>query len=218
MYARHVKEQTITLAVSGMLWHRSLVMIDSETDSLWSHLLGVARSGPLEGTRLKVLPSVMTDWKSWHDSHPETSAVKLVRTDRRFHRRVYKTLAGYVVGMTHGMEARAWPYDQLLKQNIVNDQIGGMPIVIFFESESKSPFIYDRRIDGQTLTFVSSDLGMQDEQSGAQWDTASGRALSPGMEDKRLVPAVGIVSTRRAWHIFHPETEYWKVETVAPES
>ena len=44
-----VKDRKLTLCVSGKLWNRSLIMMDKETDSLWSHLLGEAMAGPLEG-------------------------------------------------------------------------------------------------------------------------------------------------------------------------
>ena len=37
----------LTLVVSGMLWNRNLVMLDLETESLWSHILGEAKAGVL---------------------------------------------------------------------------------------------------------------------------------------------------------------------------
>ena len=56
MYASQVEEQTLTFAVSGMLWKRSLVMVDSETKTLWSHLLGKAMRGKLNFIKgLKVI-------------------------------------------------------------------------------------------------------------------------------------------------------------------
>ena len=61
MYARKVKGKTLTLSVSGMLWNRSLVILDAETKSLWSHILGRAMQGPLEGETLEALPGLMTD-------------------------------------------------------------------------------------------------------------------------------------------------------------
>ena len=58
MYARKVKGKALTLSVSGMLWNRSLVILDAETKSLWSHILGRAMRGPLEGETLEVLPGL----------------------------------------------------------------------------------------------------------------------------------------------------------------
>ncbi len=45
MYDRKVKDQTLTFAVSGLLWNSSLVMLDQETGSLWSHILGTCERG-----------------------------------------------------------------------------------------------------------------------------------------------------------------------------
>ena len=72
MYARTVDSKTLTLTVSGMLWNRSLVMQDKETGSLWSHLLGRAMRGDLQGQRLDRLPGLMTDWKTWRELYPQT--------------------------------------------------------------------------------------------------------------------------------------------------
>lgn len=74
MYAREVEGRTLTFGVSGKLILNALVMYDRQTDSLWSQFLGVAVQGPLAGTKLEVLPSVLTDWgqlarpASGHDS------------------------------------------------------------------------------------------------------------------------------------------------------
>ena len=65
-----------------MLWNRSLVMIDEETGSLWSHLLGEAMQGPLQGTQLEAVPSEMVTWESWRREHPQTT-VREVSGSRR---------------------------------------------------------------------------------------------------------------------------------------
>ncbi len=44
---------------------------DRETSSVWD-LTGLARSGPLAGTRLRVLPHLDTYWYTWAARHPDT--------------------------------------------------------------------------------------------------------------------------------------------------
>ena len=58
-----------------MLWESSLVMVDSETKTLWSHILGEAMQGPLQGETLEVIPSVMTEWKNWISKYPESTVM-----------------------------------------------------------------------------------------------------------------------------------------------
>lgn len=52
-------------------------MYDRETESLWSQVKGEAVTGPLTGTRLKVLPSSLTTWGKWRAQHPETLVLSL---------------------------------------------------------------------------------------------------------------------------------------------
>ena len=72
VYARSLGDTTLTLIVSGKLWRNSLIMMDEETKSLWSHVSGEALSGPLAGRRLESIPSVQTTWKEWVAAHPGT--------------------------------------------------------------------------------------------------------------------------------------------------
>jgi hypothetical protein len=70
VYDRTVNEKLLTLCVSGQLWNRSLVMLDIETRSLWSHILGEAMAGELKGQLLKPIPSDMVTWAAWKRDHP----------------------------------------------------------------------------------------------------------------------------------------------------
>jgi hypothetical protein len=64
------------LIVSGKLWRNSLIMMDEETRTLWSHVSGEAMDGPLAGRRLEGLPSVQTTWEQWVAAHPQTRVLR----------------------------------------------------------------------------------------------------------------------------------------------
>jgi hypothetical protein len=72
VYARRVDDRDLTFIVSGMLWRESLIMMDRETETLWSHVTGEALHGPLAGKRLEALPVVQTTWGPWRKAHPGT--------------------------------------------------------------------------------------------------------------------------------------------------
>lgn len=76
VYARSLGDTTLTLIVSGKLWRNSLIMMDEETQTLWSHVSGEAMSGPLEGRQLETIPSVQTTWQEWVSAHPKTRVLK----------------------------------------------------------------------------------------------------------------------------------------------
>lgn len=214
MYARHFekdgKEQTVTLAVSGMLWNRSLVMIDSETKSLWSQLLGKAMRGKLEGVELELLPGLMTDWKTWRTRHPDTTVVTLPRTARQFVSEVYQRPEHFGIGLARGSHARFWSFDQLLKQPVINEEFRESPLVIAFVPKSGTAFIYDRRLDDQTLSFSRKEDRLVDDQTHSTWEVTSGLAIDGPLSGRSLKLVPGIVSFPKAWKQFHPESEYYQ--------
>jgi hypothetical protein len=80
VYARAVAGRLLTLGVKGDLWQDNMVLYDAETWTLWSQKTGEAKRGPLLGWRLQSLPSVLTDWKTWRDRHPDGTVVLFERT------------------------------------------------------------------------------------------------------------------------------------------
>ena len=210
MYVRTVGDKELTFVVSGMLWQRSLVMMDRETKSLWSHLLGRSMRGELKDTQLQTLPALLTDWATWKKIHPETSVMLMRRTAEGFTRDMYRDLRKFVAGMSDGENSKAWSFKDLESQPLVNDTFVGQPIVVAFDRKSATPFTYSRKLDGKTLSFVIKDRKIIDEQTGSTWDLEFGVSTAGGLKDKKLEPVVTISSFREAWKNFHPDSEYWK--------
>jgi len=213
VYARTVDQRTLTLSVSGMLWNRSLVMIDRETKSLWSHLLGRAMRGPLKGKDLQLLSGQMTDWKTWRERHPGTTVMVLKRTSKAFNREFYANPQRFVIGLVDGVAARAWPLDQLRKQPLVNDQLDDVPLLVWFEEESSTAYLFDRRAGDRTLRFERQDGKLIDRETASVWSAQHGRAIKGPLKNTQLEPLPGIVSFRKAWKVFHPKSTYFVVAT-----
>lgn len=53
----------------------NLVMIDEATGSFWSQVLARAICGPREGDTLRIVPSTLTTWDEWQDTHPDTETL-----------------------------------------------------------------------------------------------------------------------------------------------
>jgi len=190
-------------------------MVDQETGSLWSHLLGRAMSGPMKGTNLKMLPGLMTDWKTWQQMHPQTTVVTLSRTSTNYRREFYRRPEQFVVGIAEGDAARAWPFDQLLEQPVVNDSFEDKPLVVVFDAQSKTAFLFDRRVGQKAVELTLRGGRLTDEQSGAVWDARTGQvmtniAISNGVNVADLTPIPGIVSYRHTWEVFHPKSEMFQ--------
>jgi hypothetical protein len=67
----------IDLQTSGLLANSNKIMVDTQTDTLWSHLEGVGIAGPLEGVELTQLPLETTTWGAWLDANPGTEVLDI---------------------------------------------------------------------------------------------------------------------------------------------
>lgn len=215
VYAREVEGKTLTFQVSGMLWNQSLVMRDVETGSLWSHILGECMEGPLKGKTLRNVASVMTTWHEWRKTHPETVVLDLSRTVKGFRRDFYKQPGDFVFGIVHEGKARAYRYDTLLKQPILEDVLGETPVVITFDRNSMRAAIFSRRLHDKTIVFKAvNDKGfLVDRGSGSFWNPLTGMAEQGPRQGEQLTQLPGIVSFLKAWRVFHPDSTYWTAPT-----
>ncbi len=185
-------------------------MVDSETKTLWSHLLGEGMRGPLKGSQLEQLPGVMTDWKTWRKDHPDTTVLSMSRTAKRFLANARRNPADYVLAMAASGEPRAWPYDQLIKQPVVNDTYAEMPVLIYFNKATFSAYSFERKLDGKQLAFSAKDGKLIDKETGSVWEPTTGKAIEGELKGKQLTPALGFPSFRRSWKVFHPDSTYWQ--------
>ena len=187
-------------------------MVDKETKSLWSHLLGEAMRGPLTGSVLKPIPSVITDWKSWRTRHPKTTVVVMRRTVRGYQRDAYRNSMDMLIGLRIGDTSRAWKVKDLRKSLVVNDHLGKLAVVVAYDGETGTAAIHGRRVDGRDLTFHHKDGKLTDRETGSVWDLITGTAKEGPLKGRKLPALSGTVSFERAWKSFHPKSTYWKPE------
>jgi len=213
VYAAQVGEQRLHFGVSGMLWKRSLVMYDQETDSLWSHILGEAMSGQLKGTRLQQLPAVITDWSNWRKSHPGGTVVMMRPTSKVFTTEFYKVLDRFVLGIAAGDAAKSWSFDAMNRQPMIEDTWQDQPVVVLFDRRSGTPRVFRRRLGERELTFQVQRGGegaadqFTDLETESRWNPISGIATAGPLQGQQLEPLPGIVSFAKSWRAFHPRSE-----------
>jgi hypothetical protein len=102
-----------------------------------------------------------------------------------------------VVAVELGDEARAYPIQILIWHEIVNDELGGVPVAVTFCPLCNTAIAFDRRLDGRTLDFGTtgnlrnSDLVMYDRQTQSWWQQFGGDALVGELTGAKLdrVPA-----------------------------
>lgn len=181
-------------------------MLDLETKSLWSHLLGRGMQGQHKGTLLKVIPSDIATWSAWKNEHPETTVLNLRRSSRQFVKDFYKEPRRFVVGFVGNFAMFHVPMDQLLNRPIANIDAKGLPLLVVFDPEGTATRIFHRKLGDQVLTFTADSKDrLKDDQTDSVW-IRSGVAIEGPLKGKSLEQQVSIPSFRRAWQNFHPDS------------
>jgi hypothetical protein len=216
--------------VSGKLIRNSLVMFDRETGTLWSHLTGEALQGSLAGQHLTQVLSEQTTWARWRKARPNTLMLEVdpigtwfdpyelyydssnagvvgrKRTDSRL------PVKEKVIGVRLGGEAKAFPFTALGRERVVNDTVGGVPVVVVFDGPSQSGAVYRRDLGGKLLTFTRGPtaLSMLDDETGSTWDGLSGKAISGLGAGMQLEQVPITYSFWFGWADFYPATAVYK--------
>ena len=82
-----------------------------------------------------------------------------------------------------GNEIRAYPLGILIWHEIVNDEVGGLPVTVTYCPLCNTALVFDRRLGGRVLDFGTSgrlrmsDLVMYDRQTESWWQQAIGEAI-----------------------------------------
>ena len=91
-------------------------------------------------------------------------------------------------------DARAYPLSMLLWHEIVNDTVGGVPILVSFCPLCASGVVFDRRKDGRRFDFGNTgrirhyDMVMYDHQTESFWQQFLGEAIVGELTGVRLDP------------------------------
>ena len=102
-----------------------------------------------------------------------------------------------VIGLVVNGEQKAYPLQVLMWHEIVNDEIGGVPVAVTFCPLCNTTIVFDRSLDGRVLDFGTtgklrfSDLVMYDRQTESWWQQFLGEAIIGELTGSRLkiIPA-----------------------------
>jgi hypothetical protein len=248
-FDRRLDGQVLDFGTTGRLRYSNMIMYDRQTESWWQQGTGEAIAGKLTGRRLELLPAVVVSWADFRSAHPLGG----VLSRETGHSRAYgrNPYTGYddpeqrpflyqgpetpgalrpmarVLAVELNGESVAYPYEVLQRTRVINDSVGGLPVVVFWGPGTASALdtsrvhtgrdvgaatVFSRELDGQTLSFVFDGKGTTDEQTGTEWGVL-GRALrGPGAES-RLIPVVGVNHFWFSWAAFRPDTRVYKPES-----
>jgi len=208
------KDLKLTFYVSGQLWGGSLVMQDKETGSEWSHILGKSMAGKLKDTSLKIIPSEMTNWGSWHSRHPKTTVTMIPREANDFDSKMLEVAKRFGLGLVHGNESALWRFDRLQFEPLVNERMGELRFAVYYDAPNRTPYAWSRSISTENahkeLSFRMTAQGVQDIETNSVWDLRAGQATQGPLTGTRLEAVPAIVTFSASWERFHPDSRVWK--------
>ncbi len=208
------------------------VFKDRETGSRWQQSSLEAISGPLQGTHLALYPFLLTNWSEWRKQHPDTLVLKPLpgyadrlpemnsiinqgvvglagpaprgafSHDSRLHPR------DTIVGLETGGDAKAYPMSALRRVHVVNDTVGGTPVLIVHQPASDTTTAFIAQAGSQRLKFQAADPQTDkliDLETHSTWD-AYGICTAGHLKGTRLKPLILEPEFWFAWSEFHPKT------------
>ena len=194
--------------------------------------MGQAIAGDFDGTQLELIAALQTDWASWKERHPNTVVINPSLFGRDGYEGYYlRPDAGvlgrttrpdvdlnpkeFVIGVRLGGEVKAYPFRVLNQQPIVNDVVGDVPLVVFFDKGSAVGAAFSSELaDGTMLTFEPvDDLEMAiDTQTQSEWDIFTGTATSGPLEGTQLAQIPITYAFWFGWADYHPEGTVYSLE------
>jgi hypothetical protein len=215
--------------------NQNFIMRDEETGSWWQQVTGEAIQGPMKGQRLRSVDYDELTFGLWKRESPQGRVLKpdeaIERAGRyaqadweqRMSKVPVTTTAtldkaldarALVVGVTINGASRAYPFEVLLKQSPIVDDLGGAPIIVVLGDDRKSVRAFERTVDGRKLgLFVKPDvspLRLLDAETTSEWDF-SGKAVSGPATGKQLAKLAALNDYWFDWKTYNPATTLYQL-------
>jgi len=250
-FERTVESKELTFGTTGRLRFSNLIMYDRQTESWWQQATGEAIAGEFTGKRLDFRPASIVPWEDFRSANPDAKVLsRKTGFSRSYGQNPYagyddvdnspflyegpKTpdtlppMARVLTVDSASDEAVAYPYDILRRERVVNDTVGGKPVVVLWEPGTTSALdegnvatgrdvgsgaVFSRSVGGRTLTFCSEGGRIVDEQTGSEWNPL-GRAVGGELEGRKLERVVSIDHFWFSWAAFRPDTRVYKPQST----
>jgi len=211
--------------------HFNAMFEDSRTKSWWRQASGEAIAGPLKGKKLAEIPSEQMTLAAWLKRYPESF---ILQPDVKFTDQ-YTDLVGYddgtiegslegrdslswqkkswVVGVSLGLFAKAYDWNELKEKRIINDDVAGTPLLVVLENDTASFHVWNRILNSDTLNFIVSDSlkTFVDTKTKSVWNW-QGTCIEGQFKNSSLTPIQSYQEFWHSWKTFHPNTTQYLKE------
>lgn len=205
--------------------HFNAMFEDATTKSWWRQVTGIAIAGPLKGSALKELPSEQMRLGAWISKYPNTL---IMQPDAVFVKQ-YKGLEGFdegtinsglekrdsgswkfkswVVGVVKDGHAKAYDWNELVKQRVINDTFQNMTLVLVLENDNRSFHVYNRQLNDKllNLTLDAATQTLKDAATNSVWNM-NGECIEGELKGSKLSVIQSYQEFWHSWQGFHPGT------------
>jgi hypothetical protein len=209
--------------------NQNFVMRDEETGSYWQQISGVAIAGPLAGTALKLVHSDELTFALWKSEAPAGTVLQddpaavshYSPKDWDVRMRKAPTVLTFpehglaqrdvMLGIREFGAARAFPYEEVLKEKLVQDQVGGEPILLVLGPDGKSVRAFWVGVQGGDF-YLLNEAGralMMDSHTGSRWDF-TGCAVDGKSKGQCLRKLDVIADFWFNWRNYNPATTVYR--------
>jgi hypothetical protein len=212
--------------------HFNAMFEDATTKSWWRQATGKAVAGKLKGTALKEIESAQMSLGAWIRKHPNTM---ILQPDPAFAKQ-YKGLEGFgegtiksglekrdsaswqfkswVVGVEINGHAKAYDWNELTKQRVINDTFQNTALVLVLENDDRSFHVWNRKVNDKPLQFEwywdnGEQKYIRDTATYSVWNM-NGECIEGILKSNRLSVIQAYQEFWHSWESFHPGTVKYK--------
>lgn len=210
-----IKGKYETFRLVGMD-HFNAMFEDETTKSWWRQANGEAIIGKLKGFQLPEIFSEQMTLKQWLNLYPNSKILQPDSIFKEKYEKMDKYDAGkgssdltkkdslswkeksWVVGIEINQVRKAFDWNRLKKERIINEVIGEKPIVLFLASDEKSFFAFERNSINQKFSFRNDSLITEN----IRYDL-KGNSTDSKLKLKKIK---AYQEFWHSWKTFHPNT------------
>ena len=194
---------------AGHVYNNSLLMEDGY-GTWWNQTTGQAIVGKSVGQKLEIYPSAVMTWATWKDRHPTGLVLSMdtgvARDYGRHPYASYESSPGIFFPLNHVFD-KLEPKDIVYRLDtsdqplvfmrrylpmqtdpnaVIGQADGEQSVVAFYDEDLDTARVFERSVNGRTLTFNYDGGTLTDVETGSRW-SPEGVALSGELRGTALV-------------------------------
>jgi hypothetical protein len=233
VWSRVMDGRTLYFRLAGINNGNALLR-DEQTSSIWQQSTGIAIFGPLKGRQLGLVHSDELTFSQWRGEHPEGLVLKPEAKfaahyeDKDWEQEAEKTRTvvdtaktgigphELMLGVTAGGESKAYPVKAILATRLIEDEVGGVPVLLVVGPDKASIRVFKARTAEAGMTFLLTAEGsavagsvMQDAETKSDW-SFEGCAIAGKLAGVCLAPVDANKDYWFDWMNHHRGTRVFK--------